>query len=274
MCRRRSARTPAGRSPTRWGTVKLRSKSSSSTRVGRSPSDAARYSLLCSVLLVGVAFEAKAMVRPSGDQRGALSLPPFSWRSRASPVPTSTTWMSLRQPSLAVGLGRVSNATCRASGDQSGLATVKSPSVNRRVSSDARSCSQRWVIRKEPSTTSASPCSLRRSSSASERPSCASSRSAEPSGANENARTASSCSVTCHASPPSAYRKWTWVFASGVSPRAARKAMMLPSGDQAGAVASCGPRVSCRPPVPSTRTRHRWVTASRSGSSMSRERTV
>ena len=50
--------------------------------------------------------------------------------------------------------------------------------------------------------------------------------------------------------------------------------MMLPSGDQAGAVALFEPRVSWRAPVPSTRTRQSCVTASRSGSSMSRERSV
>ena len=214
------------------------------------------------------------MVRPSGDQRGDVSLPPFSWRSRRSPVATSTTRTSLRQLSLAVGLGRVSKATCCESGDQSGLRTVKSPSVSRRVSDVSRSCSQRWVIRCRASTTSASPSSLRRFSSSSGRGSRAVNRRAEPSGANSNDPTDSSCSVTCHASPPSAYRKCTCVFASSPSPREARNAMVSPSGDHAGEVAFFGPRVSWRLPVPSTRTRHTWVTASRSGSSMSRDRTV
>ena len=50
--------------------------------------------------------------------------------------------------------------------------------------------------------------------------------------------------------------------------------MMLPSGDHSGEVALLGPRVSWRLPLPSTRTRQTWVTASRSGSSMSRDRTV
>ena len=255
------------------GTEKFRSTSSRSTR-GVPPSEAIRYSLSCSVLLVGVAFEANAMVRPSGDQRGDVSLPPFSWRRRRSPVVTSTIQTSLRQPSLAVGFGRVSKAICRESGDQSGLATVNSPAVSRRVSALSISCSHRCVIRCSPSTTSASPSFSRRSSSSSGSGSRAVNSRAEPSGAKENDRTDSSCSVTCQASPPSAYRKCTCVFASASSPRAARNAMIPPSGDHAGAVAFCGPRVSCRFPVPSTRTRQRWVTAARSSASMSRVRSV
>ena len=236
------------------GAVNCRSTSSRSTRVGP-PSMSARYSLSCCVLLDAVAFDANAMVRPSGDQRGEVSLPPFSWRSRRSPLATSTTQTSLCHVSLAVGLGRVSKATCRESGDQSGLRTVKSPSVRRRVSDVSRSCSQRWVIRNDSSTTSASPSSLRRFSSSSGSGSRAVNRRAEPSGANENDPTDSSCSVTRHASPPSACRKCTCVFASASSPRAARNATILPSGDHAGALALFGPRVSWRLPVPSTRTR-------------------
>ena len=125
----------------------------------------------------------------------------------ARPLATSTTQTSLRQPSLAVGLGRVSKATCFESGDQSGFRTVKSPSVRRRVSDVSRSCSQRWVIRCRASTTSASPSSSRRFSSSSGSGSREVNSRAEPSGANSNDPTGSSCSVTCQASPPSAYRK-------------------------------------------------------------------
>ena len=89
-----------------------------------------------------------------------------------------------------------------------------------------------------------------------------------PSGAQVMLETAVGWSVRAFASPPMAFNRWIWVCSS--SPRRARKAMRLPSGDQRGLVSPFSPLVTWIRLPPSASTLQMWARVPFSSQSASR----